>query len=708
MKKLVAITVVFLSINGSAQVNNDSLLILLDSVSGTARITLLKELCWENRYSNPSDAIKYGLEALSLTRELGATEHEASINNYLGVIQRNIGDHATALEYFFTAQGISEAQNNMTDLAYAHNNIGDIYNLEGKYQEALENEFKALTLFEETGDSLGVSYCCHQIALVFTNLEEHSRALQYDERSMNIRRSMGNMAGVAYSLISIGMNHLSLGEISESLESLRESGAIFEELGDHFGLAFSMHHLGIYYRETGNHQEAISYFTLALELGRETDSPIRIRNAAQELSEIYAELGRFEEAYRMYILFKETYDSLYREENLVKLSQLVLRNEFEQRELVQQAEIRRQKQVRNYFILSLGLAVIVLIVLHSRFTVKRRANIELQQRNRDIETQKEKLEELYVSLRSKNDELSQQYEEIAAQKDHLVLLNNQLEEQKRELNETLDALRRAQSHLVQAEKMASLGQVTAGVAHELNNPLNFICTSIKPLQRNVEDLLAILTKYDSIIEKDKLSARFNDVKALKDELDYKFLLNETGSLLDGIYEGASRSEHIVKDLRTFSRMDENEFKGVNIHEGIDSTLLLLKHKVQGKITIHKAYGKLQHVECLPGKLNQVFMNIITNSILAIEEKGDIYITTSSVDDKARISIRDTGKGMSREIMEHIFEPFYTTREVGKGTGLGLSISYSIIEEHGGTIEVQSEPGAGSEFIITLPFTRTES
>ena len=154
-------------------------------------------------------------------------------------------------------------------------------------------------------------------------------------------------------------------------------------------------------------------------------------------------------------------------------------------------------------------------------------------------------------------------------------------------------------------------------------------------------------------------------------------------------------------------MDENEFKGVDIHQGMDSTLLLLRNKMEDRITIHKNYGKIPHLECLPGKLNQVFMNILANSILAIEGKGDILIETASIHDKVKISIRDTGKGMTPEIKEHIFEPFFTTRAVGAGTGLGLSISYSIIEEHNGTIEVFSEPEKGSEFVITIPVNRKD-
>jgi signal transduction histidine kinase len=350
--------------------------------------------------------------------------------------------------------------------------------------------------------------------------------------------------------------------------------------------------------------------------------------------------------------------------------------------------------------------VVLVFVILNRYNLKKKSNIDLQQKNEEIESQKKKLENLFVSLRIKNDELYQQNEEIKTQKDHLSGLNHELEKQKFELNTTLKELTQAQTHLVQSEKMASLGQLTAGVAHELNNPINFISASIKPLKRNVEDLLELLEKYDSVIKEGNLAGEFAEVEEAKESLDMDYLVRETQNLFKGIVEGSSRSMQIVKDLRTFSRMDENEFKPVDIHDGIDSTLLLLHHKMQNRIAVVKKYGKIPHVECLPGKLNQVFMNILTNSILAIEDKGEVTIKTSQAGEKVKISMKDNGKGMPPEVREHIFEPFFTTRTVGEGTGLGLSISYSIIEEHGGEIEVQSEPGEGTEFIITLPLAHT--
>jgi tetratricopeptide (TPR) repeat protein len=547
-----------------SQGNDDSLQNLLETATDTARIEILMELCWEHRFRNPSEALRYGLQALSLAKDLGIHEEEAIIFNYLGIIQRNVGDHATALEYFFNAQRLAEEHGNKTQLAYSFNNIGDIYNQEDNSQKAVEYELKALKIFEELGDSVGVSYACHQIARAYTNLDEYKNAIDYDTRAMNIREFLGNRTGVAYSNISIGETYLKMGEYNESLNRLLKSSEIFKGLGDQFGLAASYYSLGMHYRMTGDSQNAMKYLTESLNLGRETKSPIRIRNAALVLSEINAEQDRFKEAYQMYILYKETYDSLYQEENLVKITQLVLQHEFEQRELLQLAEIARQKQFRNYLIVLFGLVVILVIVILNRYYIKRKSNIDLQIKNKEIESQKKKLENLFVSLRIKNDELCQQNEEIVTQKDHLAMLNNELEKQKYELNNTLNELTQAQTHLVQSEKMASLGQLTAGVAHELNNPINFISASIKPLQRNVEDLLGLLDKYDSVIEKSNLSGEFGEVEELKESVDLAYLIKETQNLFKGIVEGSSRSMQIVKDLRTFSRMDENEFKPVNI------------------------------------------------------------------------------------------------------------------------------------------------
>ena len=179
------------------------------------------------------------------------------------------------------------------------------------------------------------------------------------------------------------------------------------------------------------------------------------------------------------------------------------------------------------------------------------------------------------------------------------------------------------------------------------------------------------------------------------------------SLLEGIEDGANRSSQIVKGLRSFSRLDEEKCHVYDIHEGIESSLILLQNKIKDRIKIRKDYGDFQEIECFPSKLNQVIMNILTNSIQAIEGKGEILIQTISSGIGVKIIIKDNGIGMTPEVQKHIFEPFFTTKEVGQGTGLGLSISFGIIEQHNGNMDVISEPGKGTEFIISLPKTQSD-
>lgn len=308
--------------------------------------------------------------------------------------------------------------------------------------------------------------------------------------------------------------------------------------------------------------------------------------------------------------------------------------------------------------------------------------------------------------------LAQENERI--QRDAIIELDAKVKERTRDLaeanenlKETLKALKDAQGQLVNAEKMASLGQLTAGIAHEINNPINFVSSNIRPLRRDIEDLLSIIRAYE-----DRTGywspEQVAEMEAIKKQLDFGYLQEELQVLISGMEEGANRTAEIVKGLRIFSRVDEADLKKADINEGIDSTLILLNSSMGGKITVEKDYAEQAVIECYPGKLNQVFMNLLTNAIQAIQSdpsdtgKGLLTIKTRHTEDGLEIRIRDNGPGMTEEVKNRIFEPFYTTKRVGQGTGLGLSIVYSIIESHRGTIRVESEPGQGAEFIIHLP------
>jgi two-component system, NtrC family, sensor kinase len=283
----------------------------------------------------------------------------------------------------------------------------------------------------------------------------------------------------------------------------------------------------------------------------------------------------------------------------------------------------------------------------------------------------------------------------------------ELQQANDQINVTLTSLKEAQSQLVEKEKMASLGQLTAGIAHEINNPINFVTSNIKPLKLDIQDIRSLLNKYEQLETEADFKSGLQDIKLFRQEIDIDYIHEEINSLIKGIEDGATRTAEIVTGLRTFSRLDESDLKSVDLHEGLESTLVLLRTNIPKNVSVIRNYATLPKIECYAGKINQVFMNILTNAFNAIKTHTDgreefVTITTGEENGQAIISIKDTGPGMTQAVKEKIFDPFFTTKDVGEGTGLGLSIVFSIIEKHNGRINVISAPGEGAEFIIYLP------
>ena len=264
-------------------------------------------------------------------------------------------------------------------------------------------------------------------------------------------------------------------------------------------------------------------------------------------------------------------------------------------------------------------------------------------------------------------------------------------------------LMKAEEQLIESNKMAALGQLTAGVAHEINNPVNFIHSGISALKKNLKVLLNIIKQYDSLDTSEDFLQNKPIILKLKKQIDYELMLEDIDGLMTSIKNGANRTTQIVKSLQVFSREDKITLQKANIHDGIEATLHILKKEIEDKIIIEKHYdNKIGEIECFPGELNQVFLNILLNAIHAIQDKGIITITTQTEDNQIIISIKDNGSGIPKKTLARIFEPFFTTKEVGKGTGLGLSICYSIVRKHQGCINVNSTLGKGTTFIIRLP------
>lgn len=310
--------------------------------------------------------------------------------------------------------------------------------------------------------------------------------------------------------------------------------------------------------------------------------------------------------------------------------------------------------------------------------------------------------EIIVAKRTR--QLEQVNAQLLEDIDRRRVADEELRRQNKELLELNDKLGKTQEQLLQSDKLASIGQLAAGVAHEINNPIGYIFSNFTTLQDYLDGLFKMVQAYQDaeplISDQEKLQV----IKKLRQEIDLDFLKDDIPVLMNESKEGIARVRQIVQDLKDFSRIDpKQEWQYANLHQAIDSTLNIVNNEVKYKADIVKEYGDVPEIECLISQINQVVLNIVVNAAHAIgENRGEIKIKTGILGDLVQIAISDNGSGIPNEILPRIFDPFFTTKPIGKGTGLGLSLSYGIIKKHNGTIEVTSESGRGTTFLISLP------
>lgn len=340
------------------------------------------------------------------------------------------------------------------------------------------------------------------------------------------------------------------------------------------------------------------------------------------------------------------------------------------------------------------------------------ATKELSSGNLDAKahiTTKDELGQLAHSFNRMADDLKKNITELEEYKNELEIKvadrTQELEKSNKDLSVAYKKLKSTQAKLIHSEKMASLGQLVAGIAHELNNPINFIYGNMPHLKNYINDLKELIGIYEEIeLSNDKKA----EIEEFKEDINWEFLAPDLDLLITDCSNGANRAKQIVQDLKNFSRLGEMKFKHSDIHEGIDSTLNLLANSYKNKIKVIKDYGEFGKIECFSDQLNQVFMNLLSNASQAMPEelikegKATVWITTRKEEETIKIIFRDNACGIPEENLKHIFDPFFTTKPVGEGTGLGLSISYGIIEKHHGNITVDSVEGEGTTFTITLP------
>jgi len=657
----------------------DSLKNLLKSSMDTNRVKILNQLCWKLRYSDFKTSLAYGKEAIALSEEIGYELGICQAYSFTGVVYRNQGDYLNAGKNFYKALQIAEKANIKTEVGYSYNNIGDVLKSQGQNQEALKFMQKAVAVFKEINDPKGLAYAYIRLGEMYQNIGENQKALDFFYKCLQVRQE-NKLTGVQSALSQIGKTYDKLKDYPKALQYLEKALEMTQKDKDLQGEYQVLEDISSVFMASNRQSEALSYTLRSLEIAEKMGAKAGIKRCCESLSTIYSQKKDYEKAFFYQTKYIKLQEQLVNEENAKYMASIHHNYELEKK----QDEIRllnKDRRIRELFtdiMIGVIVSMVVITIIILRVSLQRKQlNKVLQEKNQEIEQQSQ----------------------------HLQTAHEQLSHQNQELEQTLEQVTTVQSQLVQSEKMASLGQLVAGVAHEINNPINFVSAGTETLESILEELMEVIKKYevyDQILP-ENLAEWQEKIKKIRKKADFEGLQADTFLLLSDIKNGAVRTAEIVKGLRTFSRLDENDIKTANLHENIDSTLIILKDRIE----LIKEYDpNLPLIDCYPGQLNQVFMNILSNAIQATE-KGEVKIRTWQEAQNVFVSFSDTGSGMSQEVQDRIFEPFFTTKDVGKGTGLGLSISHSIIEKHQGSIKVASQIGFGTTFTICLPIQRSE-
>jgi signal transduction histidine kinase len=600
-----------------------------------------------NRYDTGKNIVKYLQKQVTIYSRLGRTDKVLITNLKILEIYKKHDDHHSAI--------------------WIQNEIGYNYAAEGDYKMAL--------------------------SILLESLEASSTYKVHDSIRINI-------------LTNIGITYSALDMNSISIDTLIIVESYYKEIERVGKLARIQDLIAEIYLKQGKITDALNYSKGSVQNALSYGDLTILRDCYKTLSDIYQESDDFKNALKFYGLYSELNDSI----SMVRAAEKDELNFLER---------RNTDRERSMIRLILDEEIEELTLENLRIRVEKyQKEIELYMTERALEKEEQKRRYLilvfiflacllilivigYIAKQKDNKLLKQQ-------KKSILSINKELKSKNDAVESGIKKLKETQSKLVESEKMASLGQLTAGVAHEINNPVNFISSNLRPLKLSIKEIMEILNEYRKLNDSESEGSSLEKAKQLEDKYDIEYLIKELKTILDGISDGADRTKEIVLGLRNFSRLDKHELKEVILSEMIDSSLVLLRNHYKDRIEIIKSYDPdLSYVECYPGQLSQVLMNILSNAIQAIDGQGTITVKTELAGKEAKITISDTGKGIPNDELDNIFDPFYTTKEVGEGTGLGLSISYGIIQEHNGRIDVESKMGVGTSFKIFIPIRQEE-
>lgn len=680
-----------------------SRIVIANSIDTTVVDSLIEQAL-KLRSGKPDSAIELANEALSLIETNNWKDREAPALRALGLAEMYSGNLLRALKIQTKTLRAYRIQGDSLGVAVAMINIGNVYKRQGDYVSSLKYQLQALKLREKYGASpAAIAVCYNNIGNLYRVLDDYKAAIDYHRRALAIREEVQDSSGIGASYSNMGLLYMlaesydtadyyyrkaleiqlakkdkkeiatcyaGLAGLHQNMKNFEQAEIYYlqaleinESTGNKIKITRTLSNMARMYLEQEQPDQALPLLSRALDLAQQAGSTIFVQYLNRDLAKAYEQKGDFKSAYQNHLVFSTLRDSFLGEEYRKNLAQLKVAYEDEQKvETIAGLEQSNQLRTRERNLILIG-AALLLVALFYIFWMNRMRQKNLQQ----LRTEKEHSEKLL------------------AEKEQL-----------------LTDLQEAQSQIIQSEKMASLGQLTAGIAHEINNPINFITSNVHALKLDFRDIEQLLERVSQLNPCKDPRKCIEEIETISREIEVDYLRTEIGNLIKGIERGANRTQNIVASLRTFSRDTKEAFVDADIHEGIDSTLTILNNKLLHRIQVHKNYGDLPSIKCQISKLNQVFLNILNNGIQAIEGEGEIYIKTFRENGQIHISFKDTGKGIDQNTKNRIFEPFFTTKRIGEGTGLGLAISYGIIEEHQGQISVNSKPGEGTEFVVSLP------
>lgn len=646
--------ILLLSLSGFAQA--DSLILTMESKEGVERIDILHQIVIDLWLNYPQRAMTYGQEALALSQQLEDSSMISKSLRLIAGVHYYKGDYDQSLEYNERAFQLAIALKDSTLINNGYNNIGLLYYNLGSYQTALEYLLRSKTIKNKIGETYGLSTTLNNIGLVFERVYDYKQAREYFEEAYEEAVKIDDLDHTLYSINNIGITYMKEGNLDEAMKYFRRGLRMGEEIENINWGAVSARGIGEVYMLKGEKDSVDYYLQKSLLASQSIDDK-------KGMSEVY------------YLFAKNAL------ENGDAISAL---------DYVEKCDgWAKQIQIRQQQLDNLKLYSTIFSVLGDSNKEKEYLGKYIELRDslfQDVVTRNLGLIPLKIKEEQDRFKLSSQQIEIQNQ-----LITNQLftfiiiitvpllivmiillrknDKKNKELQKNNEELKHTQKLLITSEKMASLGVLAAGVGHEINNPLNFIKNGIEALTKKLEG---------------------NEDEELK---TYFKIVNE----------GVDRATNIVKSLSHFSRKGPSVDEKCNIHEIIENCLLILHNKIRNKVRVITNFTSLgAELRGNEGRLHQAIMNIIANAEQAIVEEGTLEITTRRKEEHMEIWIEDDGEGIPEENLMKISDPFFTTKAPGEGTGLGLFITFSIIEEHNGTIEVNSNPGEGTKFIITLP------